>query len=60
VGVLKKELPRVLVVFLIKGAAGDEDSDGHGDVAKRLESKEQGAGSKERESEVRSEVGVKR
>jgi hypothetical protein len=29
VGVLKKELPGVLVVFLIEGAAGDEDSDGH-------------------------------
>jgi hypothetical protein len=27
--VLKKELPGVLIVFLIKGAASDEDSDGH-------------------------------
>ena len=29
VGVLKKEPPRVLVVFLIKGPAGDKNSDGH-------------------------------
>src|SRR5438477_1757661 len=46
VGVLKKELPGLLVVFLIKGAAGDEDSDGHGNVARsalKLESGERGA-----------------
>ena len=46
VSILKKELPGVLVVFLIEGAAGDEDSDGHGDVAQsasKVESKEQGA-----------------
>jgi len=40
----------VLVVFLIEGAAGDEDSDGHGDVARsasKVESREQGARSRE-------------
>jgi hypothetical protein len=51
VGVLKKELSGVLVVFLIKGAAGDEDSDGHSDVARsasKVERREQGARSEGR------------
>ena len=54
VSILKKELPGVLVVFLIEGAAGDEDSDGHGDVAQsasKVESKEQGARSRAKDTE---------
>jgi hypothetical protein len=32
VGVFKEELAAPFVVFLIEGAAGDEDSDGHGEL----------------------------
>jgi hypothetical protein len=35
VGILKKELAGAFVVFLIEGAAGDENSDGHGENCAR-------------------------
>ena len=58
VGVLKKELPRVLVIFLIEGAAGNENSDGHGEVARsalKLESRERGSRSRDQGAGIKEQ-----
>src|SRR5207249_11331780 len=58
VGVLKKELPRVLVIFLIEGAAGNENSDGHDEVARsalKLKSRERGSRSRDQGAGIKEQ-----